>query len=240
MRLESWISGVVLIAVASPLWAQSSSLYVTQPTPAPQVVYPVPGYDQPPRLSEAIAATSLAAVRIPEPKRFALHDLITIVIRESTQTDFEATLETNKESEFDGRISDFPNLNLRDLLNFQLRPSSMSEGEPTLGVTYEGEFTGEGEYSRRESISGRITARVIDIKPNGTLVLEARKFIQSDKETLNLVLTGMCRPEDVSIDNTILSSQIYDLRLEKLHEGELRRTTKKGILTKVLETLFNF
>lgn len=231
---------LVMLGVASSAMAQSSSLYMqTQDTQAATVnqAY-VPARQH--RLNDAVAQSSYSAVQLPEPRRFAVHDLVTIIIRESTQTDFQANIETEKSSKFDGSISDFPRLNLRDLLDLQLRPSDMDEGPVKLGVDYSSEFEGEGDYSRRESVTGRITSRVIDVKPNGTLVLEARKFIQTDDETLDLVVTGQCRVEDVSIDNTILSTQLYDLRLNKQHTGELRKSTRKGIFTKVLEAVFNF
>ena len=194
----------------------------------------------PHQLAPGIASSSFAAVKTPEPRRFAKHDLVTIIIREATETDFEANIETEKEVGVEGEVSDFPRLNLRDLLNMQMRPNDMQEGMPRVGVDFNNEFTGEGGYSRRETVTGRITAQVIDVKPNGMLVLEARKHLRTDDETLDLVLTGSCRPEDISIDNTILSTQLYNLRLDKQHEGELRRSTRKGLLTKLLDTIFNF
>ena len=224
---------------------QSSSLFVTHPdelaapvvrdvTARTDVAGPVS------RLSPAIEATSYAAVRLPEPRTFAVHDLVTIVIRESTETDSRASLSTQTGVKFDGEITDFPRLSPSDLLNLQLRPNSMDAGNPKLGVRYGQDFDGDGDYRRRDSITGRITARVIDVKPNGTLVLEARKFIDSDNETLKLVLTGTARAEDIGLDNTVLSTQLYDLRLIKEHEGELRRATRKGLFTRILETIFNF
>ncbi len=89
-------------------------------------------------------------------------------------------------------------------------------------------------------MTGRVQARVIDVKPNGTLVLEARKFNQIDDETLTIVLTGVCRAEDITVDNTILSSELYDLSLVKTHTGELRRASKKGLITRLLDLLLNF
>jgi flagellar L-ring protein precursor FlgH len=217
--------------------AQTSSLYV-----APLQLQQIPGdgytaVESP--LAPAIAAHSFTAVAPPDPLRFAVHDLITVIIRESTSTDFEASLDTNKETKIDGELSDFPDLNLRKLIDFQLTAGEMTE-PVKVGLDYSNEFKGDGSYSRSENITGRITAQIIDVKPNGLLVLEARKFIQSDKETLDLVLTGTCRPEDVAVDNTVLSTVLYDLRLDKQHTGELRGSTKKGLFTKVLETIFNF
>lgn len=192
------------------------------------------------RLSPAIASVSYSAVRVPEPRSFSRHDLITIIIRESTETDMRAELSTEKDSSFDGEITDIPRFDLRELLNLQLRPNEFEDGEPRVGIGFNNEFEGDGRYGRSESITGRITGEIIDIKPNGMLVIEARKQIVTDDEALELVLTGMCRPDDVSIDNTVLSTKLHNLHLEKQHDGELRRSTRKGWLTRAFEWIFNF
>ena len=236
---------LLAFATATAAHAQSSSLYVVQPGPpldAPLVAPP----DAPPlarqtaasRLNPAIAAASLSAVTVPEPRTFARYDLITIIIRESSTTDFDARLETHKETEVEGEITDIPRLDLTDLFNARLRPNTFPNGQVKLGIELENDWEGEGNYSRRESMTTRITARVLDVKPNGTLVLEGRKMIRSDKEALVIGITGTCRVDDIAADNTVLSTALYDLHVDKQHSGELRKATKKGIITKVLEGLF--
>jgi hypothetical protein len=141
-----------------------------------------------------------------------------------------AELETEVESMFEGQMANMPFLEDQVLQQF----------EPELGVEDANEYTGEGEYARSESITGRVQAEIIDVKPNGNLVLEARKQLRSDGESMTLVLTGTVRVEDVAADNTVLSSELYDLRLNRDSEGALRRSTEKELLTRVLETLFPF
>ncbi|MBI1336359.1 MAG: hypothetical protein GC164_05295 [Phycisphaera sp.] len=220
-------------------YAQSSSLYVTQD----QAVRPAPVMQSPngipDRLLPDIAVSSYAAVLIPEPRQFSLNDLVTIIVRESVESDSDAKLDTTKEFKQQGAITQFPKFSLQDLINFQLK-SNASDNPPQLDLNYKGEFKGDGQYSRKDSFTARITARIIDIKPNGTLVLEARKYFQSDKESLDMVLTGTCRAQDIQPDNTVLSTQLYDLRINKEHTGDLRSATKKGVITQVLEFLFNF
>jgi len=80
----------------------------------------------------------------------------------------------------------------------------------------------------------------MDVKPNGTLSLEARTQVKNDDEDMTITVTGYCRAEDVAADNTVLSTQMYDLRVNKQHAGEVRKASKKGVITKVLEFLFNF
>ena len=216
---------------------QSSSLYLDESS-IPLNLHQNSGMID--RLSPHVAKVSIVAVRAPEPRLFAVHDLITVIVRESIKNESEGELETEKEVTLTGSIPAFPNLNLSDLANLQLEPSLYEKGVPRLDISLNKDFEGEGSYERKDTFTTRLTARIIDIKPNGTLVLEARKLIQSDEEILNIVLTGTCRKEDVTVDNTVLSTQIYDLKLIKEHEGEIRKATKKGLITKFFDVLFNF
>ena len=102
------------------------------------------------------------------------------------------------------------------------------------------DFEGEADYERRDDLTARLTAEVIEVLPNGHLVLEARTDIQTDDEVATMKVTGICRPDDVSLANTILSNQIHDLKIEKMHKGELRNATQKGIIAKVLDFIFAF
>lgn len=222
-----------------PVLAQSSSLYVNPPaatnSPAPTAN---PGRPAD-RLSPAIAEVSLTAARTPEPRKFGVHDLVTIIVRESTQADSEATLEAKKDAKYDGSVESFPDIRLFQEFTDTILRSGLQD-KPKLQLAYKSDFKGDGSYARRDSLTARITARILDIKPNGTMVLEARKYIASDKETMNMILTGTCRKEDITADNTVLSTQLYDLVLQKEHSGELRDASRKGILSKLLDGIFAF
>lgn len=240
-NVHAWTAMLLVMLVGSAVWGQSSSLYVQRDPAEQQNRYHMPIEPrQPDPMIASVRHVSMVAVPLPPPRQFQLHDLVTVIIRESTQTDFSTSLETEKESRFNGEISDFPNLNLAKLAQFILEPSNMEGGNPKVGIRYKNEFDGEGQYRRRDNVVARVTARIIDIKPNGTMVLEARKNIQSDGETAELVLTGVCRADDITVDNTVLSTQLYDLNLNQQNTGELRRSTRKGLLTRFFELLFNF
>ena len=234
MRKSStrFVSSVILLCAASPLFGQSSSLYLRQ-EPAAFSQNRVEN-----TLSPAIAANSFTAVEVPEPRSYSENDLVTVIIRESFKTDLKASLDTEKEMELEGEVTDF--IELDKLLDLVLEQDNFSGGAPTVGVSAGNEWNGEGEYSREESMTGRMTARIADVKPNGTMVLEARQSVIHDKEELTIVLTGTCRAADITADNTVLSTELYDLRLSKQHQGELKKTTRKGVITKFLEGLFNF
>jgi flagellar L-ring protein precursor FlgH len=228
---------VVAIVLGAPpvVSAQSSSLYLSEP--------------EAPKMSKdgvveqgPLATVSYTAVLTPPPRKFAVQDLITIIIREDSEATSEGNLETEKESKIKGEVRSFPHLNLYDLLTKQLTSSDRDDDNPfpSVDLSFKNEFTGDGEYERKDTMTTRLTARVVDVKPNGVLSLEARTFMKNDDEEVTITVTGFIRPDDVTPANTVMSTQVFDLHVAKTHEGEIRKAAKKGLLTKILDTLFNF
>ena len=187
----------------------------------------------------ALRSVSMFAVTVPKPRTFNKHDLIEIVVRETSRVEARHRLDAEKEYKLDGKITAWPDMRLADLLQLQLRAGRTTD-LPNLGVEFGKEFEGEGRYRREDDLTARLTAEVIEVLPNGHLVLEARTHIKTDEEEATLRVTGICRPEDVSPANTILSSQIHDLEVEKIHKGELKKANEKGLIAKVLDFIFAF
>jgi len=220
----------------APIVPTSSSMY--DPPAEQQETPPQRSGDIADPLSPAIREASLVAVQVPEPREFAVHDLVSIMVIESASNASDAELSTEKEAKIDAAIEAF--IDLQALIEARLEPSVLAKGAPTVTTDFGHEFEGEGSQKRSDTLTTRLQCEIIDIKPNGNLVLEARKHIKMDKETISIILTGVCRAADIDSDNTIRSNMIHDLRIVKEHTGELRKATKKGLITNILETLFNF
>ncbi len=187
----------------------------------------------------ALEQASLTAVSSEEPHVFEIHDHITIIIREESETRSDSELTTEKKLDFDVDVQKFPHLHLKELLEGQLLAGNAANN-PGVKVKTKNKYESEGDYARRDKMTTRLTAEVVDIKPNGVLVLEARTNITNDQEVQTITVTGSCDPDAIAIGNTILSTQLFDLRVAKLHDGELRKATQKGFFTNLLEFIFNF
>jgi flagellar L-ring protein precursor FlgH len=183
--------------------------------------------------------TSFLAVQVPEPRRFAQNDLVTIVISERIEDSADSSLDTEKKSDWKGEIKDFPSIDLRQLLQAQLKGTPLAN-PPKVDVGLEKSFEGDGKHRNRNTLTARMTARIIDVKPNGLLAVEARKHLRIDREELTIVLTGVLRPEDVNADNTVLSSQLADVRIAKELKGELRDVKDRGLIGKFFAILLDF
>ena len=239
MKKTTLAASAILLGVGvHTTMAQTSSLYVTQSTgPARQPVATRNEMRNP--LSPAIVQMSLSAVKMPEPKKFAVHDLVTILVNENVQANSTSSMDAKKQTTLNGQVNKFPSFSLVDFLTAHLEGSTLSNG-PGVDISSTNELKGDGTYSRKDSLTTCVSAEIIDVKPNGNLVLEARRNIDSDKETLKLTLTGVCRKDDVSADNTVQSTQLADLKLVKEHKGELSKVTKKGLISRILESIFAF
>jgi len=185
--------------------------------------------------SMPVLKASWITVEEPSPKDFRVHDLITIVVNEVSKNSTKADNKTNREYEMSSQISDW-----FDFANGGVRASEKKNGEPKLGMKFKSEFEGEGDISREDMLMARIQAEIIDVLPNGNIVLEATHTVSTDEEETKITLTGTCRTKDVGIDNTIISSKLSNLELQKRHKGMARDVNKPGMVTRVLNFLNPF
>lgn len=183
-------------------------------------------------------AVSLFAVPPPEPRTIRKHDQITIIIREESEFSSDGKSETTKDYQLDARISEF--INMRQLVDGRLRGGGVSAPEPSVNLSGNRDFQGEAKIDRQDSFVARIQGEVVDVKPNGTCVIQARKRIVTDEEEQEFILTGSCRAADVTVDNTVLSTQIANLELHKNHKGAVRDGTKRGLVPKLLDVINPF
>ncbi len=185
-----------------------------------------------------LRAASMLYIAIPEPRLFEIHDLVTLIIDETSSAESKQTLNTKKDYELGADVAAFPDL--LALLELRLQPGERSN-IASLDIESNQRMKSQGTAKRSDRFIARITAEIIDVKPNGTLVLEARKTVQSQNgESKTIVLSGICRQEDITDANTLNSSQLANLHIAQTTEGEVTRTTKKGFIPRVLEAIFNF
>lgn len=146
-------------------------------------------------------------------------DLLTIEVSESSTLASKVKLSTSKESTIK---NDFTRLMFTDIL--RRNGSSPSTDLTTANNSHEG----TGTLDNSHSIKAEISVQVVDVLPNGNLVLEGTRVITYAGETYYMLTQGVCRPEDVTTSNTINSSQIADARIEVVAEGSLNEAEREG------------
>lgn len=102
---------------------------------------------------------------------------------------------------------------------------------PTVDLAGKASYTG-GENSLTDTIgiTGTTSVTVVDVLPNGNLVIEGGKVVRTSKQDIYAYMRGIVRPVDISATNTIPSSKIADAQVEFIPAGELSDAQKKGWL----------
>jgi flagellar L-ring protein precursor FlgH len=87
----------------------------------------------------------------------------------------------------------------------------------------------------RDAMKFTIACEVVDVRPNGTLVIEGRRSVRNNEEVWDAALTGVVRPEDLLPNNTVRSENIAELRVYKRELGHVRDAYRRGWFLKWLD-----
>jgi flagellar L-ring protein precursor FlgH len=184
--------------------------------------------------THALEMASLIAIPPVPARKFKVHDLITIIVRQQKKYTADGILDNKDKWNIAGKLSDwfhfYPNSPIKNLGSDKL-----SNGDPGFKFDYDNKYKLESTNDRQDAFSTRIEATVIDVKPNGNMVLEAKLREQHDDEEFTITLTGTCRSEDVTPDNAILSTQVAELVLVEKNTGAVRDATKRGFIPRILD-----
>jgi len=104
--------------------------------------------------------------------------------------------------------------------------------------TSDTKFKGGGVTTRTGQLTATMTARVMEVLPNGDLVLEGAREIEINGDRQIVVLTGVARPSDIGKDNDVLSTNIGQLRIRYFGKGLMKDNLKPGFLVRILNKIF--
>ena len=100
--------------------------------------------------------------------------------------------------------------------------------------------TGTGSIEREEEITIELAALVTQILPNGNLVIHGKQEVRVNFEKRLLMIDGVIRPEDISINNSINSNQIAEARISYGGEGHLTDVQQARYGQQLYDIIFPF
>jgi flagellar L-ring protein precursor FlgH len=176
----------------------------------------------------------------PKPREFKKHDLIQVIVLESSSGTVRADLRTDKRTRWESSLDRWVRFDVSAKGNRRLRHLRFPEDE-TPEIDLDSRFRQDnlGRTVRSSDLKVRITAEIVDILPNGTLVIEAKKSRKINNETETIKLTGKVDPKAV-VNNTVMSDKIADLDIVYEGSGAVNDAQKPGLLSWLLGKLWPF
>jgi flagellar L-ring protein precursor FlgH len=228
---------VIVLAVCSVVWAgednsifrqaymEQQSLTGRSTHSSSEKGHGTPGRSASYQDGFTVLEASWITVDVPRQRDYRVHDLVTIIVNEVSKSRTKSKSKLERENSIEAILEDWLQID-----NHRLRPDAQRGGDPTIRASIEKEFEGKGDTDREDMLTVRITAEIIDVMPNGNLVLEATKSVTTDEDVTRVTLTGQCRGNDIGADNTIISSKLARMEISKTHEGAAHDATKRGFL----------
>lgn len=151
-------------------------------------------------------------------------DIVTVLVDEQTDAKDEATMDISKSS----------NNNINDGAN----GSGILKFIRGLTFATNNSSTGDGSVERTHHATATVACLVTEVLPNGNLVIEGTRDVRTSSEILQLQLTGVIRPQDVTSDNQIRSELVANAEIAVKGKGAITRTQRPGVITQILQTVF--
>lgn len=158
------------------------------------------------------------------------HDLISVIVDENLAASTDGTVKNSRASNASSQVSSlFGVLHAGNALQNLVNQSSGAG------------LNAQGTSATNSSLSTVLGGHVIEVLPNGMLVIEAARQVEFSQQTQTIVLHGVVRPEDISQQNQILSTAISSLELQVRGKGIITDYTHRpNVLVRLLQRALIF
>lgn len=158
-------------------------------------------------------------------KAFSPHDLISIVVSENLVASTDGTVKNSRASTATSALSAFFGA---------FSPSSVSNN--LVNQNSGSSLNAQGQSVTNSSLDTIIGGEVVDVLPNGVLVIEAARQLEFSQQTETIIMRGLVRPEDVNPRNQVLSTAISGLQVQVVGKGIVNDYTyRPNIVVRVLQ-----
>ena len=176
---------------------------------------------RPERKVRTIRDYSWIFIDAPEQREMKVHDIVTVIVDDKSEATINSRFNRTKNTNLKAELKEFIRLNEDGNL------TNAAANQPSIDAKSTSTLNSTGNLTDQEGMRFRIAATVVDVLPNGNLVLEARKSIRTNQDLWEYSLTGEVRSIDVSSNNTVMSEHIANLHIEKHQRGKVYSSTKR-------------
>jgi flagellar L-ring protein precursor FlgH len=173
-------------------------------------------------------------------RAYSVGDLITIDVAESSSLAASQNSVRNRQLQVENAVTQF--------LYANSKLGTHNGGLPGTQIETQSSNQGGGSIANTQDLKGRVSVMVIDVLPNGVLVLEGARMVTFSGESYYAVLKGMVRQEDIGFGfkdglryrNIVSSQYIADAQIEFVSKGSLNDAQKESWYQKLSSAINPF
>ena len=165
-------------------------------------------------------------------------DILTVVLNEATNAAKAATTDVSKSN--NSTITNPTILGASPEFSLpKFTPLSATQ-DLNLGSSLSSDhaMTGDGSAEQSNELTGNITVSVVEVLPNGNLIIRGEKRVTINNGAEYVQLSGIVRPVDILPNNSVLSTQVADATINYTGEGAIADSNKGGWLARFLASPF--
>jgi flagellar L-ring protein precursor FlgH len=163
-------------------------------------------------------------------RNFQVGDVITVLLNESTQAARTQNANVSRESSND--------VVPKGLQNYGAGLGGFMNGINMLGGKINNKGTGAAD--QQASLSGSVAVSVVEVMPNGNLILRGEKQLALTEGSEVIQVAGIIRPDDVAPNNTVQSRRLANAQITYRGTGDLANATRAGWGTSALMKIWPF
>ena len=157
-------------------------------------------------------------------------DVLTIILQENVSASKSSSINAGRNSSL--------NLGLKAVPTFL--DGLVGRGKVETDMSGGNDFKGSGGANAKNTFSGTITVTVQDVMINGNLKVIGEKQIAINQGTEFIRFSGVVNPRTISGNNTVISTQVADARIEYVGNGYIDEAQTMGWLQRLFLNLSPF
>lgn len=179
---------------------------------------------------DATAAASLTS----DVKARSKGDIVTVMVIEKIDAKRARQTTTSRNQDVDASVSDVTLPGAGAVLG-AVASATGAKKDFKVGLASKRSFDGGGSVSDSGEVRATVSMQVVEVLPNGNLVLTGAKEVTVSGEVQVVTLSGIARQKDVSPDNTLFSTQLAEARVHITGNGPLDEAQRRTLVGRLFD-----
>lgn len=216
------------LALITVLLASLAACQTVPPTNVHQPMSVRPAYRPEQAVNGSIYQSAYSRPLFEDRKARFVGDIITVKITENTSASTTSNAKVDRSDKASASISNMSRLPGKSMLGLGLDANSTSN------------FEGKGNAGNNNVFTGNITTTVVEVLPNGNLLVSGEKQLAIGTQTEYIRVSGVVNPSFVDSSNTVESAKVADARIEYKSTGFISEAEAMGWMARFFLSVLPF